>query len=280
VAGGTRAQSEPGDRVDERELRLLVVANETVAGEALLDEIAKRVRERSIEVFVVAPALVESSVKRAFGDVDEARERADERLQRSLDAISRLGIKPNGRVGEADPNLAIEDALRMFDADEIIISTHPPERSSWLEQGVVERAREQFEQPITHVVVDLEAESEAARAKPVARIPRRRRRRGGEEDSDYLPVMPVRDRLTLVVGIVGTIVLGMLALTCPDDGSFSGSCAWRVAIAAAAFMVTLWHSVALLLMGSVRYHGFWEQAAAFMVLWGIPPAIVISALIG
>ena len=52
----------------------------------------------------------------------------------------------------------MEDALRLFGADEIIISTHPEGRSHWLEQKVVESARERFAVPITHVVVDLEAE--------------------------------------------------------------------------------------------------------------------------
>ena len=54
----------------------------------------------------------------------------------------------------------MEDALRTFGADEIIISTHPPGRSNWLERGVVEKARERFPVPITHVVVDLEREGE------------------------------------------------------------------------------------------------------------------------
>ena len=52
----------------------------------------------------------------------------------------------------------MEDALRTFGANEIIISTHPPGRSNWLEQHLVEQARERFAVPITHVVVDLEAE--------------------------------------------------------------------------------------------------------------------------
>ena len=51
--------------------------------------------------------------------------------------------------------MAIEDALRVFPADEIVISTHPPDRSRWLERGVVDRAREQIDLPISHVVVDL-----------------------------------------------------------------------------------------------------------------------------
>jgi hypothetical protein len=47
-----------------------------------------------------------------------------------------------------------------------VISTHPEGRSHWLEQGLVEHARERFDTPITHVVVDLEAEREEVRQPP------------------------------------------------------------------------------------------------------------------
>ena len=60
-------------------------------------------------------------------------------------------------MGDADPRQAIEDALRTFGADEIVISTRPEGRSNWLERGVVDSARQRFAVPITHVVVDLAA---------------------------------------------------------------------------------------------------------------------------
>ena len=62
-----------------------------------------------------------------------------------------------GAVGDGDPLQAIEDALRTFGADEIVISTHPEGRSNWLERDVVGAARDRFGVPITHVVVDLDA---------------------------------------------------------------------------------------------------------------------------
>ncbi len=79
-------------------------------------------------------------------------------MELSLIAIGELGLKAKGEIGDADPNVAIEDALRVFPADEIVISTHPPQRSRWLEHGVVDRAREQIDLPISHVVVDLAAD--------------------------------------------------------------------------------------------------------------------------
>ena len=56
----------------------------------------------------------------------------------------------------------MEDGLRVFGPNEVIVSTHPPGRSNWLERDVVRRARERFDVPITHVVVDLERERDAS----------------------------------------------------------------------------------------------------------------------
>lgn len=145
--------------------RLLVVANETVGGEALLAEIGKRCRGRDCEILVVTPAVSVTRTEHWVSDVDEAIELARQRMELSLIAIGELGLRARGEIGESDPNVAIEDALRVFPADEIVISTHPPHRSRWLERRVVERAREEIDLPITHVVVDLTAEP-AAPASP------------------------------------------------------------------------------------------------------------------
>jgi hypothetical protein len=143
--------------------RLLVVANETVAGDALREEIRNRCRGRGSEILVVTPALTASRAAHWASDVDEAIELARQRVELSLIEIDRLGLKARGEVGDSDPNVAIEDALRVFPADEILISTHPSDRSRWLEAGVVERAQAEVELPVTHVVVDLEAEGVASR---------------------------------------------------------------------------------------------------------------------
>jgi len=141
---------------DER--RILVVANETVAGRRLREAIRSAASGQRTNVLVVSPAL-NTPLKHWTSDEDQARAAAEERLQHSVAELERLGIDARGEVGDADPVQAIEDALRTFGADEIIISTHPEGRSNWLERGVVTSARERFAVPLTHVVVDLEAES-------------------------------------------------------------------------------------------------------------------------
>ena len=142
--------------------RILVVANQTVGGRALLAEIRSRARGRETEILVLTPALTSSRAAHWASDVDEAIEHARQRMELSVIALEEAGLAVRGEVGDSDPNVAIEDALRTFAADEIVISTHPPDRSRWLEHGVVERAREEIDLPVTHVVVDLEAERAAA----------------------------------------------------------------------------------------------------------------------
>jgi hypothetical protein len=145
---------------DDEVRRILVVANETVTGKALLSEIHGRCADRPSEVMVIVPALPGSRLEHLAHDVDAALAEARERLDASLRAMADAGIEARGEVGDHhDPNVAIEDALRAFAADEVIISTHPPERSKWLERGVVERARAEIPLPVSHVVVDLEAEA-------------------------------------------------------------------------------------------------------------------------
>ena len=143
----------------EDERRILVVANETVGGETLRNTIRDRSAGFRSQVLVVSPAL-NSPLKHWVSDDDEARRAAQERLDRSLARLREAGIEARGEIGDGEPLQAIEDALRTFGADEIIISTHPEGRSNWLERGVVSGARERFTVPITHVVVDLEREQE------------------------------------------------------------------------------------------------------------------------
>ena len=151
------------DRSVEGERRILVVANETVAGGALRDAIKAAAEGGRANVLVVSPAL-NTKLKHWTSDEDQARAAAEDRLARSCRELERLGIDARGEVGDADPLQAIEDAQRTFGAEMIIISTHPQGRSNWLERGVVSGARERFAVPITHVVVDLEAESPAPTA--------------------------------------------------------------------------------------------------------------------
>jgi hypothetical protein len=150
-------QTAPARRSAEGERRILVIANETVGGQALRDVLHSKAAGVEEEVLVVCPAL-NSPLRHWASDEDNARLAAQERLERSLGRLREAGVNARGEVGDGEPLQAIEDALRTFGADEVVISTHPEGRSHWLERGVVESARQRFAVPITHVVVDLQSE--------------------------------------------------------------------------------------------------------------------------
>jgi GABA permease len=157
IRGGMRHRPPPTHVVRDEgpTRRILVVANETVGGDELRHLLERKAERVSEEILLVCPAL-NSRVRTWTSDEDGARAAAQERLDASLARLHAEGVTARGEIGDGDPLQALEDALRTFPADEIVVSTHPPGRSHWLEQGVVEQARLRYDVPITHVIVDLE----------------------------------------------------------------------------------------------------------------------------
>jgi hypothetical protein len=133
--------------------RVLVIANRTVNAHELRAELRRRAA-RGAELHVVAPILA-SRVHYIASDVDRELDEARARLATALAWAAAEGISVTGKVGDANAALAaIEDELRLYGADEVIISTFPQGKSNWLETGIVERLREELEAPVTHVVVE------------------------------------------------------------------------------------------------------------------------------
>jgi hypothetical protein len=130
---------------------VLVVANETLAGEELTDRITHG-DSRSVEVDVLAPVLT-SHLHYAMSDIDTELANARTRLQRSLVWAREHGIAARGEVGDPNPMIALEDELRDFGADEVIVVTHRREQETWQERGELERLRGELEVPVTHVAV-------------------------------------------------------------------------------------------------------------------------------
>jgi hypothetical protein len=149
-----KAQVHPDGPPDER--RVLVVANETVGGEELMDALGEIALAGRARFYVVAPAL-NSRLKTWTSDEDPARAAAQQRLGATLERLRDIGIEATGAIGDVDPLVAVEDAVRTYRPTEMVVSTHPEGRSNWLERGVVGALRDRYDIPVTHVVVDLEA---------------------------------------------------------------------------------------------------------------------------
>lgn len=143
--------------------KILVIANETVASRGVCEEVRYRAGGAGAEVLVVAPATARSRLEHWLTrDTEANRAAAEARLAASVSALRAAGLEARGEIGDADPLQALDDALRVFSPDEVVISTHPPDRSNWLERRVVNQARDRYRVPITHVVVDLHHERATA----------------------------------------------------------------------------------------------------------------------
>src|SRR5918998_1088220 len=140
---------------------ILVVANETLGGRALIDAVKRRAEEshsRS-EPFRVCVVCPQNQPKSGYVIHDESvRSAAENRLQTTLAQLREIGVQAEGEVMDPDPFAATEDAIDQFKPDEIIISTHPETRSGWLRKHLVDRVKDSTGLPVEHVVVDLDAE--------------------------------------------------------------------------------------------------------------------------
>ncbi len=139
---------------------ILVVANETVVGRALIDAVKKHADGGSVHVHVISP---QNEPKHGYVIYDETvRDAAENRLAMTLAQLKEIGIDATGEVMDPDPYSAIMDAVGEQDYEEIIISTHPETRSGWLRQDLVTRVHQATRRPVEHVVVDLDADKDDA----------------------------------------------------------------------------------------------------------------------
>ena len=140
---------------------VLVVANETVTGPGLIEAVKKKAAEQDVElVTVLAPVSTPQTGYVVYEDTRRAA--AGRRLDRTLAQLREAGVPAHGLVLESDPESAVRDAFGMLDPrpTDVIVSTHPLQKSGWLRKNVVDRIkRVAGEIPVEHVVVDL-ADSE------------------------------------------------------------------------------------------------------------------------
>ena len=176
--------------------RVLVVANETVAGRPLIEAVKKRADGEEIRAHVISP---QNQPKHGYVIYDEhVRDAAQNRLEMTVALLREAGIEADGEVMDPDPYSAVMDALGEQDYDEIVISTHPETRSGWLRQGLVDRVQRAARRPVEHVVVDLGAErddvkrtlvvaNETVASRPLLDA---LKRKAGEEPRRFIVIAP------------------------------------------------------------------------------------------
>ncbi len=259
--------------------RLLVIAPVAVHGNALREEIVRRAKGEEANVHLVAPAVTESKMKALMGDVDDAIVAADSRLDNTLEGLRSERVTVSGEVGDADPLVAVDDALGVFPADEVLVVTHSDQDAEWFEKELFDRAAERFEPPIIHVELHGDGDTGLAETEQSAPgISRDDPAEGELELTENLPPFSKRDLVSIVVAIVGTIVLALLATDSGDSSEGNISPA-RTLIAIAFALVNLAHVVGLVFFNSQQYRGFGRELFGRLSLFGTPIAIVVSLLI-
>lgn len=174
------ADPEPGGRGDTaptRPRRLLVVANQTLAGPELAEAVEERLRAGVHDVLVVVPATHSAAWRAqryqwgmagALGtpvpdlpvEDPEGERAARERLDAALDRLRAAGVTASGTLGAPDPMEAVSDVLASTEVDEVLISTLPAGISKWLGLDLPKRIERRFHLPVRQVT---------AKAEPAAR---------------------------------------------------------------------------------------------------------------
>lgn len=132
--------------------KILALVSEPVSGEALRNAVDGE-RAEGAEVLVVAPAL-NTRTRFLLSDTDPAIERAEHVQEETVERMHEEGVDAVGDTGESDPLLAVRDALVTFPADDIVLFTHAGGERNWLEEGLVDAVKEQFDGPVHHVVIE------------------------------------------------------------------------------------------------------------------------------
>ena len=187
--------------MSERETKhVLVVANETLAGEELLDAVRRRAEQGPIRTTVIAPVNEPSAGYVVYRN--SRRATAGRRVDRMVDALRAAGIPAHGDVFEGGPIAAVQDVLALEDIDELIVSTHPREKSGWLRKKNVlgELRRLAGDRPLHHVVSDVAARTGRANVLVIANetvlgepLLDRIRQRAAEGPAGFLLVCPQSD---------------------------------------------------------------------------------------
>ena len=126
---------------------VLVIANETVVGKALIDRIRERAARSPASFLIISPQTDPSQ-----GEHPEA----ERRLRRVLSELRAAGIEAHGQVAHPDPYTAAMHAIEDERVDEVIVSTFEPARSPWMRRNLVQRLHNDAKVPVEHVVISPE----------------------------------------------------------------------------------------------------------------------------
>lgn len=271
----------------EREfMKILVVADERFHGEALVEEIQRHVEGRATraEVFVIAPAVIDSAIEDELGGVDQAIRAADKRLDWLIGELRSVGIEATGQVGDQDPVVAAGDGLREFDADELVVVAHARGERTPAERGLWAKLEADTTVPLAEISVHVDedgvgevVETEEISARAMTETER-------IQETSNFPPMSTRDIVGILVAFLGTIAIGLIAVesALDQDRGIDGVTAAILIIAVPTFLINAAYISSLLIFKSVGYTGVWfkffERVSMFWTIGGIALSLLLWAV--
>jgi len=132
---------------------VLAFLNEVAGGRRLLEELRRRAA-KGASVAVAAPQ--NQPVAGQIVNQDEVREAAQSRVEVTQAVLAEFGVDAVGVVMDPDPPLALDDAVRAFSPDEILISCLAGTRFGLLRRDLVEWAKSRYDAPVVHIPVRIE----------------------------------------------------------------------------------------------------------------------------
>jgi hypothetical protein len=221
--------------------RVLLLADEEFRGRDLAAELRSHLdRDAAVEVYVISPAISHSRLDQELGNVDTALPEAGERMVAVIQELNRAGFRAQGKIGDSDPLVAIDDGLAEFAADEIVVVTHGDSEADPAEKGIWQRLQSDYHQPVTQLKVIGRTADEVPGVVEVNHAPAHRKTKEEviRETRNFPPLLR-RDILGILAGFIGTVALGLIAVAIgnEDKGELSGAAAVVLLIAFGAFLI-------------------------------------------
>ena len=262
--------------------RLIAVVTDELRGGEPVEQIFGRGNGGGTDVRVVVPAIEANPLEHTLGDIDGPRRHAEERLERALRLLGKGKVSVSGEIGDPDPVRAAQDALLKAPADEVVIVEHCESQAQWYERGLFERAKEEIELPLRMVFVEHADGQPDHVVKVEEKGPGTVNPIADKEFSGgaYVPGMTRADLAGMSAGIVGTIIVAVLAAAAAaDSNTKTGWAAVAILVAIGIALANLAHVVGLTLFEAVRYRGGFARFFRTLALVGTPLAIVVNAAI-
>jgi hypothetical protein len=263
--------------------RVLAIVTDRVGGPESVAQIRHDADGGELELRVVVPAVEASPFQHTLGDIDEPRQEAEARLREVLEELRRSGIEAAGEVGDPDPVQAAQDALLKAPADEVVIFENVGDQARWFEDGLFEKARESLQPPLRMVEVHHEDGGGGDRVVDVETAGPGLENLDAEHEvgSAYVPNLSRADFAGMVAGILGTIIVAVLAaaVTAGEGTKETGWEAVAILIAIGVALANMAHVVGLTLFESVHYRGGFARFFRILALVITPAAVLINLAI-